>query len=410
MCGRAAQSVSTVQAAAIALHTTMMDANDPHSSTATGSSFGRTVSTTICYKSNETNLDDIHTNGNTNRQLHSILDERADKFIRRIDVDYEDESRRDNYNMSPGMDAIVFWKSSSICTNADPIRFQMGRKTWGVLPRGGTAATPLSQGMGKHFNSLMFNARADTLYAKPTFAGLSNMGQSCIIAVDGFFEWKTELGLKQPYFVYRKGTECTGKHPYLLLAGLWKSVPTGWSEQPVLETFTIITTEVCESLKWLHSRMPVTIWDMKLAVAWLERPSSTIHCQLERAAQQTSPDKFQWHAVTPAMSSMKFRSIDATKPLPKQKTVKSFFRNTPTKGQKNKNGNRTPPDSTMNAISKKDTILVCSEYAEVIVTEKKRKSVQQTTADSSAMAKQGRLSSPHRKIDSFFKPKSSPKK
>jgi hypothetical protein len=32
-----------------------------------------------------------------------------------------------------------------------------------------------------------------------------------------------------------------------------------------------------------------------------------------------------------------------------------------------------------------------------------------TTADSSAMAKQGRLSSPHRKIVSFFKPKSSPK-
>ena len=248
----------------------------------------------------------------------------------------QQQQQTDNYNMSPGMDAVVFWFDHSTRT------VQMGRKVWGLVTQRGTASCPLPTGMSQHFSNFMFNARSDTLYQKPTFARLATSGKTCLIAVDGFFEWKAEVkGKKQPYFVYRRRRSknasssslptATDSRPYLLMAGLWTSVPTGRSrpdDDPVLDTFTILTTDACPSLQWLHTRMPVCIWNDTLALEWLRQPSSAVHRRLDEEACQTPDGMLQWHAVTPEMSSMKFRTKDAIKALPKMKTVTSFFRST----------------------------------------------------------------------------------
>ena len=236
----------------------------------------------------------------------------------------------DNYNLSPGMDAVVFWKRDN---NSSEI--QMDRKTWGLVSRKGSPKSPLPEGMSLHFSNLMFNARSDTLFARPTFARLAHEGKSCLIAMDGFFEWKTELGKKQPYFVYRRrqqdDTEEESEHPsrpYLLLAGLWTSVSTGRNDPRTLDTFTILTTEACPALQWLHSRMPVVIWDRHLARQWLEHPTASTLSALDAAARHdTTQQVLQWHAVTPQMSSMKFRTAAAIQPIPKPRSVKSFFQN-----------------------------------------------------------------------------------
>jgi len=236
----------------------------------------------------------------------------------------------DNYNLSPGMDAVVFWKRDN---NSSEI--QMGRKTWGLVSRGGSQKSPLPEGMSLHFSNLMFNARSDTLFARPTFARLAHEGKSCLIAMDGFFEWKTELGKKQPYFVYRRrqqdDAEESEQHsrPYLLLAGLWTSVSTGRNDPRTLDTFTILTTEACPALQWLHSRMPVIIWDHQhLARQWLEHPTASTLAALDAAARHDTTERvLQWHAVTPQMSSMKFRTAAAIRPIPKPRSVKSFFQN-----------------------------------------------------------------------------------
>ena len=65
------------------------------------------------------------------------------------------------------------------------------------------------QRMGMHFAGLMYNARTDTLFSKPTFSRLAKEGRSCVVALDGYFEWKASplgggKGKKQPYFVHRK--------------------------------------------------------------------------------------------------------------------------------------------------------------------------------------------------------------
>jgi hypothetical protein len=146
------------------------------------------------------------------------------------------------------------------------------------------------------------------------------------------------MGQKQPYFVYRNSnSSATGRngsvHPqsqpnsYVLVAGLWKRTMTGWSDQPIMDTFTMLTTEVCPAIQWLHTRMPVLIWDEHLARQWLDNPTSNvIHDQLVQQSQQTTCHQLQWHKVTTAMSSMKFRTIEAILPYKdKQQSVKSFF-------------------------------------------------------------------------------------
>jgi putative SOS response-associated peptidase YedK len=238
----------------------------------------------------------------------------------RSNSENEDRLMRDNYNMSPGMDALVFVLDSN-----DQIKAE--RKVWGLVTRGGTPSNPLPSGMGQHFSNLMFNARSDTMYQKPSFSRLANARKSCLVAFDGFYEWKTELGKKQPYFVYRKKSpneSADNKLPFLLMPGLWTSVQTGRETDPVLDTFTLITGDVCPSLKWLHTRMPVCLWDMNLAKEWLRSPSHKTFKKIE--AQASAMEQFAWHAVTPDMSSVKYRSQDALKALPKMKTVDSFFR------------------------------------------------------------------------------------
>lgn len=238
---------------------------------------------------------------------------------------------RDNFNLSPGHDAVVF-------TMEEDGAIHMSRKVWGLIPKNGTENNPLPRGASKHFSNLMFNARSDTLFSKPTFSRLLNQRKTCLVAFDGFFEWKADAlaggkGKKQPFYIYPKQVgndklEKKKKQPekYLLMAGLWDSVTTGWPEQPRLDTFTILTTEVCDPLKWLHTRMPVCVWDEKLALEWLKQPSQKIENELQKGANGTEGTLIQWHAVTPKMSSTKYRSLDSIKAIPKPKSVKSFFK------------------------------------------------------------------------------------
>jgi putative SOS response-associated peptidase YedK len=237
----------------------------------------------------------------------------------------EHYEQRDNYNMSPGMDALVTWKEDGKIT--------MDRKVWGLVTKGGTQKSPLPSDsktrMQIHFGNLMYNARSDTLYTKPTFSRLANQGRSCIVALDGFFEWKKSplpggKGKKQPYFVYRKASEENKKHPYLLLAGLWTRVSTGIPEAPTLDTFTILTTEACQQIQWLHHRMPVCIWDMKLGTQWLDNPSVKVHKALDDGARLNN-EGFDWHMVTTDMSSVKFRENTAVQAMKGPKSVSSFF-------------------------------------------------------------------------------------
>lgn len=116
---------------------------------------------------------------------------------------------------------------------------------WGLVP---------SWARGPEDIPLIINARAESLVDRPAFRDLLP-GNRCIVPADGFFEWRTEHGLKQPYYVRRKD----GRP--LALAGLW-------DRHGDLESCAIVTTDANPLLRPLHDRMPAVLSDDRSG-SWL---------------------------------------------------------------------------------------------------------------------------------------------
>ena len=93
------------------------------------------------------------------------------------------------------------------------------------------------------------NARAETLTNKPYFREAFRQ-RRCLVPANGYYEWRVERGVKQPYFIRVKGVALFS------FAGLWSS----WqgTDGP-LESFAVITTAAGEDLAHIHHRMPVII-------------------------------------------------------------------------------------------------------------------------------------------------------
>ncbi|MDX1401097.1 MAG: SOS response-associated peptidase [Kiloniellales bacterium] len=130
------------------------------------------------------------------------------------------------------------------------VRWQAGEKNqkslallrWGLIPSWAKDATIASK---------LINARADTIGEKASFRRAFRK-RRCLVPANGFYEWKTINGVKQPFYISRAENEL------FAFAGLWES----W-ENPedgeVWETFCIITTDAAPSIAMIHHRMPVIL-------------------------------------------------------------------------------------------------------------------------------------------------------
>ncbi len=107
---------------------------------------------------------------------------------------------------------------------------------WGLVPR--WAKDP-------SIGAKMNNARAETVAEKPSFREAYRK-RRCLIPANGFYEWKLESGLKQPYYIYPSGGAL------FAFAGLWEQ----WQD---LQTCAIITTAANEKMAAVHERMPVIV-------------------------------------------------------------------------------------------------------------------------------------------------------
>jgi putative SOS response-associated peptidase YedK len=152
------------------------------------------------------------------------------------------------YNVAPTDEALVVVQRDE--------RRALTSYRWGLIPH--WAENP-------RIASRTFNARAETVATAPAFRD-SFRRKRCLVPVDGFYEWKREGSVRQPYRVFR----ADGRP--LVLAGLW----AGWRDPTtgeVRRTFTIVTTAPNAMLAELHDRMPVIVpddaWDR-----WLDpRPA-----------------------------------------------------------------------------------------------------------------------------------------
>ena len=136
--------------------------------------------------------------------------------------------------------------------NADTGKREFALLRWGLVPFWAKDAK---------FGFTTINDRAEEAAAKPAFRDALKK-RRCLVPADAFYEWqRLDPKNKQPYAIAMR----SGK-PYAF-AGLWERWHS--KEGPVLETFTILTTDPNELTEPIHNRMPVILEPSEYS-RWME--------------------------------------------------------------------------------------------------------------------------------------------
>lgn len=168
----------------------------------------------------------------------------------------------EHFDLSGGIDFSPSWNiapSSRICTitgDKEGNRFP-GIMKWGLIPSWAKEAS---------IGNKLANAGGETVAEKPSFRSAFSQ-RRCIIPATGFYEWKSEQGVKQPWYVSLKSGEP------MAFAGLWEAWHgakggMGEAEGEAITSCCITTTQANALMEPIHDRMPV-ILDRELWAAWL---------------------------------------------------------------------------------------------------------------------------------------------
>jgi putative SOS response-associated peptidase YedK len=116
--------------------------------------------------------------------------------------------------------------------------------SWGLLPEWTKE---------KSFRKNTLNARIETVEVLPSFKNY--VQNRCIIPASFFYDWRHEGKLKIPYKIYNADAEIFS------FAGIysdWKDL----SLNQTIRTYSILTTEANETMKFIHNvkqRMPIIL-------------------------------------------------------------------------------------------------------------------------------------------------------
>lgn len=122
--------------------------------------------------------------------------------------------------------------------------------TWGFVPA--WSKDPAS-------GNRPINIRSETATERPMFRAAFRH-RRCLIAADGFYEWRAEGRTKQPYYFQR-----ADQQPFAF-AGVWEA----WrGAGRTLETCALFTTSANETVAPVHDRMPVILQNADFA-SWLD--------------------------------------------------------------------------------------------------------------------------------------------
>jgi len=144
---------------------------------------------------------------------------------------------RPSYNVAPSQDVVA------VRFNPETGQRTLDALRWGLVPYW---AKDIKIGYS------LINAKAETVAEKSAFREAFK-SRRCLIAADGFYEWKKlDAKTKQPYAI------AMGDRSLFGFAGLWER----WKDRvsgEVVRSCTIITTEPNEVCAPIHDRMPVII-------------------------------------------------------------------------------------------------------------------------------------------------------
>ena len=172
------------------------------------------------------------------------------------------------YNIAPTEDAPI--------VIAAPGGRRAGLMRWGLVPH--WAESP-------RVGARMINARSETVDRRSAFRE-SFLARRCLVPADGFYEWESRPSGKQPYWIHMAGREV------FAMAGIWSSWRSRTGSR--LLTFSVLTREAPEAIRWLHDRVPVILpphgWD-----DWLAR--GTASSELQAILGAAEPPELSLHPV-----------------------------------------------------------------------------------------------------------------
>ena len=247
-------------------------------------------------------------------------------------------------NIAPTMFTPVMFRINSVhefvrtnyCNQSNDILLQ--NMMWGLIPPWHRSDSPKGHGLTTN------NARIETIQESKLYKPSLQNNQRCVVICDGFYEWKTfKDNSKQPYLIYSKQKYENREHVKeetckytnnfksqsaekllqnweddrgwmgqkpLFMAGIYsKWNPTTYkSSENVMQSpvfsYTVITRESGNVMKWIHHRMPLFLFNSDDVSVWLDPKISSVEA-LDIISRRQNESELSWHPVSPAVGSIK---------------------------------------------------------------------------------------------------------
>jgi putative SOS response-associated peptidase YedK len=229
--------------------------------------------------------------------LRTPLKEVAGAFDLEPQAFRRDDGGHERYNIAPSQEIAAVRRHEAGGREAAWLR-------WGLVPSWADDAA---------IGNRMINARSETAATKPAFREAFRR-RRCLVAADGFYEWKRGAKPKQPYYI-----RLVEDGPFAF-AGLWERWHRG---EAVIESCTILTSDANELVASLHDRMPV-ILDPDDYDAWLD-PDVKDTARLTALLAPFPAGRMTAYAVSTAVNSPRHEGPELIAPAARGKTQGSLF-------------------------------------------------------------------------------------
>ena len=172
--------------------------------------------------------------------------------------DMADHAPATDYNVAPTKNVVAVVQRHPRDEDGEPDPSTTVRSLrvmrWGLIP---VWAKDMSIG------ARMINARSETAATTSAFR-TSVAKRRCLVPADGWYEWKRDGKVKQPFFMTRPDGAS------LAMAGLW----TVWrdpavKDAPAVVSAAVLTTDAIGQLAGIHDRMPLLMTPDSWA-SWLD--------------------------------------------------------------------------------------------------------------------------------------------
>jgi putative SOS response-associated peptidase YedK len=207
-----------------------------------------------------------------------------------------------DYNVAPTKPVpVVITRRDRGAPTSDPAVRRLRVMRWGLIP---------SWAKDIKIGSRLINARVETAGEKPAFRK-ALAERRCLLPADGYYEWYSDGGHKQPYFIHR-----ADRRP-LAMAGLYELWRDSTREREDPDAWvwscTVLTTEAVDDVGRLHDRMPLLV-EPEARSAWLDPNSHDVDAA-RALLVPAAPGLLEAYPVSTRVNKVDNNGIDLLDPL-----------------------------------------------------------------------------------------------